>query len=74
MQDKLTLKQVYVIAVSLLTVALWCANSWLERWTGEMGIVSILPLIAFFGFGILGKVSLTAPPHTDPLQQGLANV
>ena len=55
-QDKLSLKQGYVIGISLLTVALWCANSWLQRWTGEMGIIAILPLVAFFGFGILGKV------------------
>ena len=52
------MKQVYVIGISLLTVALWCANSWLQRWTGEMGIIAILPLVAFFGFGILGKVKL----------------
>lgn len=50
------MKQVYVIGISLLTVALWCANSYLQRWTGEMGIIAILPLVAFFGFGILGKV------------------
>ena len=60
LQDKLNLKQVYVITVSIATVALWCANSWLQRWTGEMGIIAILPLVAFFGFGILGKVS---PPR-----------
>jgi di/tricarboxylate transporter len=59
LQDKLTWKQVYVIFISLLTVAMWCANSWLQQWTGEMGIIAILPLVAFFGFGILGKVQST---------------
>ena len=60
LQDKLNVNQVYVIAISLLTVGLWCANSYLQRWTGEMGIIAILPLVAFFGFGILGKVGLHA--------------
>ena len=64
LQDKLNLKQVYVITISIATVALWCANSWLQRWTGEMGIIAILPLVAFFGFGILGKVS---PPRISQL-------
>lgn len=47
--------QVYVIVVSLATVALWCCNSMLSDITGEMGIVACLPLIAFFGFGVLDK-------------------
>nr|BCL66262.1 low-affinity phosphate transporter [Volvox reticuliferus] len=47
--------QVYIIIVSLLTVAAWCANTYLERFTGEMGIIAIVPLVAFFGFDILNK-------------------
>lgn len=66
-QDKLNLKQVYVITISVVTVALWCANSWLQRWTGEMGIIAILPLVAFFGFGILGKVQFQLPYITKNL-------
>ena len=68
LQDKLSLKQAFVIGVSLLTVALWCANSWLQQWTGEMGIIAILPLIAFFGFGILGKASLLRSPTKSLLK------
>lgn len=49
-------KEVYVVAVSLATVALWCANSALTPYLGQMGIVAILPMVAFFGFGILSKV------------------
>lgn len=61
MQDSITWKQVYVILVSLLTVGLWCANSALAQYTGQMGIVAIVPMVAFFGFGLLNKVSL--PPN-----------
>jgi phosphate transporter len=98
--------QVYIVVVSLLTVAAWCANTFLQRWdqggggcglrrarpraslcasglcncaralpheglcacgdavpcraglsryTGEMGVVAVVPLVAFFGFDVLDK-------------------
>lgn len=47
--------QVSVILVTLLTVALWCSNSFLEHYTGAMGILAIVPLVIFFGFGALNK-------------------
>ncbi|KAG1681509.1 hypothetical protein FOA52_014015 [Chlamydomonas sp. UWO 241] len=53
--DPMSYTQVYVIMVSLATVALWCLNSQLQDYTGEMGVVAVLPLVAFFGFGVLDK-------------------
>jgi phosphate transporter len=53
--DPLNATQVYVIVVSVLTVALWCANTQLQEFTGAMGIVATLPLIAFFGAKVLSK-------------------
>lgn len=47
--------QVYVIVVSVVTVALWCANTFVQQWLGNMGVVAVLPMIAFFGFGVLNK-------------------
>jgi hypothetical protein len=44
-----------VISVSLVTVFLWCGNSVVQQYTGEMGVLAILPLVAFFGFGVLNK-------------------
>lgn len=29
-----------------------------RRYTGEMGVIAVLPMIAFFGFGVLNKVSV----------------
>ena len=54
-KDPWTATQLYVMFVSLATVGLWCANTYLETWTGEMGTLAILPLVAFFGPGVLGK-------------------
>lgn len=55
-QDPISAKQWYIVVVSLVSVLLWCLNTLLQRWTGEMGIIAILPMVAFYGFGILNKV------------------
>ncbi|KXZ57061.1 PTC1 protein [Gonium pectorale] len=47
--------QVYIVIVSLLTVIGWCGNTVLQRYTGEMGVIAVLPLVAFFGFDVLNK-------------------
>lgn len=56
MQDPITWKQMYVVAISVATIGLWCANTALSKYTGQMGIVAIVPMVAFFGFGLLSKV------------------
>ena len=43
-EDPLTPVQIYVVVVSLATVALWCCNNLMARVTGEMGVLAILPL------------------------------
>ncbi len=57
LQDPITWKQIYVVAISVGTIGLWCANTALSKYTGQMGIVAIVPMVAFFGFGLLSKVS-----------------
>ena len=47
--------QIFVLLVSVATVGLWCANGALADVFGEMGIIAVLPMVAFFGFGVLGK-------------------
>lgn len=51
--EKLTLKQWYVVFVSIITVLLWCFNNQLKPYFGDMGMMSVLPVVAFFGTGIL---------------------
>lgn len=62
LQDPINGKQMYIIAVSVGSVTMWCFNSVLQQWFGEMGIIAILPMIAFYGFGILDKVGAQQPP------------
>lgn len=55
MKDKFTATQWFISAITLLTIALWCVTHQLEPVFGDMGVVAIIPLIAFFGTGILTK-------------------
>ncbi|KAI8922118.1 SPX domain-containing protein [Powellomyces hirtus] len=48
-------KQWYIIAVSFLTIILWCAESALEDYVGDMGVIAIVPIVAFYGVGLLTK-------------------
>ncbi|KAH3687989.1 hypothetical protein WICPIJ_001021 [Wickerhamomyces pijperi] len=51
--DKFTKQQWFITIVTLFTIALWCLAHQLQDLFGEMGIISIIPMILFFGTGIL---------------------
>ena len=56
-RDRFTGVQWFIILVTLGTIALWCVsqNPALEAMFGDMGVVAIIPLVLFFGTGILTK-------------------
>jgi anion transporter len=47
--------QYFVIGVSVLTIVLWCIESSIEVFIGDMGVIAILPILAFYSTGILKK-------------------
>jgi len=55
MKDKFTGVQWFISAVTLATILLWCVTHQLEGVFGDMGVVAIIPMILFFGTGILTK-------------------
>ena len=55
MKDRLTGTQYFIILVTLATIALWCASHQLESTFGDMGVIAIIPMVLFFGTGILTK-------------------
>ena len=55
MKDKLNGVQYFIISVTLITIILWCTSHQLEGIFGDMGIIAIIPLVLFFGTGILTK-------------------
>ena len=55
MKDKFTGVQWFISGVTIVTIVLWCVTHQLEGVFGDMGIVAILPIVLFFGTGILTK-------------------
>ncbi|ORX38546.1 SPX domain-domain-containing protein [Kockovaella imperatae] len=53
--DSLSKTHYFVLFISGLTIALWCAEKSMEGVVGDMGVIAIIPLLAFFGTGILSK-------------------
>ncbi|KAI9008168.1 SPX domain-containing protein [Gaertneriomyces semiglobifer] len=54
-EHPLTGKQWWVIGVSVVTIVLWCLESGMEQVVGDMGVVAIVPIVAFYATGILTK-------------------
>ncbi|KAG8531123.1 uncharacterized protein KY384_004480 [Bacidia gigantensis] len=55
MKDKFSGVQWFISGVTILTIILWCVTHQLEGVFGDMGIVAIIPIVLFFGTGILTK-------------------
>ncbi|KAK9367863.1 SPX domain-containing protein [Lipomyces kononenkoae] len=53
--EKFNRTQIFVSAVTLITIALWCVSHEMESVFGDMGVLAIIPLVVFFGTGLLTK-------------------
>jgi phosphate transporter len=65
-KDSFTLKQYWVTFVCVTTIVLWCLEHELEGIVGHMGIIAILPIVAFFSTGVLKKVCASYVHYTCP--------
>lgn len=45
----------FICLVSLATILLWCVTHQIDSIVGDMGVVALIPLVLFFGTGILTK-------------------
>ncbi|GJE85621.1 sodium/sulfate symporter [Phanerochaete sordida] len=54
-REPFTLKQYWVCAVCIVTIALWCVEHEIEAVVGDMGVIAIIPIVAFFSTGVLSK-------------------
>lgn len=52
-KDTFTATQWFVTLTSIGTILLWCFSNQLSGVFGEMGIISIIPILLFFGTGVL---------------------
>lgn len=49
-------EQYFVAIVTIITIVLWCVEAQLKDIVGDMGIIAIFPIVAFYGSGVLRKV------------------
>lgn len=59
-RERFSLKQYWVTFVCLVTIGLWCVEKKIEWLVGDMGIIAIIPIVAFFSTGVLRKVSTSS--------------
>jgi phosphate transporter len=60
-RDRFTVKQWWVTSVCIVTITLWVVEHGIEKWIGDMGVIAIIPIVAFFGTGVLKKVKRHLP-------------
>lgn len=63
-KDRFTGVQWFVTLVTIATIGLWCASHQLETEFGHMGVIAIIPIVFFFGVGILTKEDFNNFPWT----------
>ncbi|KAJ7028274.1 SPX domain-containing protein [Mycena alexandri] len=54
-RERFTLKQWWVTFVCLVTIGLWCVARQVQDYVGDMGVIAIVPIVAFFATGVLKK-------------------
>ncbi|KAJ7471082.1 SPX domain-containing protein [Mycena latifolia] len=54
-REHFTVKQWWVTFVCVVTIALWCVARQIQDYIGDMGIIAIIPVVAFFATGVLKK-------------------
>jgi phosphate transporter len=64
MRERFTAGQWFVSITCITTIGLWCASHQLEDIFGDMGVIAILPIVIFFGIGILTKEDFNNFPWT----------
>lgn len=55
-KDQFTKQQYWVSFVCLVTIILWCVAHSIDEYVGDMGVIAIIPIVAFFSTGVLKKV------------------
>lgn len=54
-KDSFTIQQYWVTFVCIATIVLWLIEKRIESTIGDMGIIAIIPIVAFFSTGVLRK-------------------
>ena len=67
-------KQAAVVTISLVAVALWATSPWLSIFADNIGIISLIPIVAFYGLGLLSLEDFLQMPWNLVILIGGGNV
>eukprot|EP00727_Mastigamoeba_balamuthi_P013951 m51a1_g9179 hypothetical protein (821) ;mRNA; f:51383-54201 len=56
------LRMASVLLITGFSVAMWVASPWIERLGCSVGVISLIPLVLFYGFGLLSKEDFESLP------------
>ncbi|KAJ6239132.1 low-affinity phosphate transporter pho91 [Anaeramoeba flamelloides] len=61
---KMDYRHYIILGTTIVTVLLMCVNSYIDKYVGDIGITALIPIVVFFGLGLLsnqdfGKLSWT---------------
>ncbi|KAF8149087.1 SPX domain-containing protein [Crassisporium funariophilum] len=54
-KESFTIKQYWVSFVCITTIGLWCVAHEIEDYVGDMGVIALIPVVAFFSTNVLKK-------------------
>lgn len=54
-KEPMTFQKVFISLITIGTIVLWCIENTFQAQLGDMGVIAILPVVAFFGTGLLTK-------------------
>ena len=60
--EKLPWAMLATLAVTLVSIVLWVCSNWLGVFGKDIGIISMVPLLLFYGTGLLGKEDFEQMP------------
>ncbi|OUM55301.1 hypothetical protein BVG19_g4811 [[Candida] boidinii] len=61
-REKFCAKQLFVCAITILTIILWCVSAQTEDVFGSTGIIACIPIIVFYGTSILSPTDINSYP------------
>ncbi|CAI4298928.1 AKR_collapsed_G0006380.mRNA.1.CDS.1 [Saccharomyces cerevisiae] len=61
-RTRFTIKQYFIIIVTIATILLWCVESQIESAFGSSGEIAVIPIVLFFGTGLLSTKDFNTFP------------
>ena len=73
-KERASWKPIIVVVITALSIVLWIASSWLKPFGNSVGGISFIPLVLFYGTGLLGKDDFDRLPWNLIILLGGGNV